>query len=237
MFYIFKKNINMRARIGTIGNLGGGTGKTTVTKFTASKLNDLGFKVLLIDTDLQGDARECYEYDLEHGKTESELFDVKHIHSKHVKEEIKKQYNNYDYIFIDVPPNFEQEGVIENMYLFDFAIIPTHHGNFRKSIKYYQKIVEINGQREELDKEPINVKFALYMMPKLRPTEIADFEKKIIQNNLSQYFLRTVVKHYDKAMSLPGLTYRMEDKTYYDKIDMYLQEIINTIDSTKLNQY
>ena len=122
------------------------------------------------------------------------------------------------------------------MNLLDFVIIPTHHGNFSKSQKYFSEFIKINEMRVEKGYLPTYVKFALYMMPKLRPTEIAEFEREIIENGLSDYFLRSSIKHYDKAMYLPSLMYRMEDKSYYPKIDLMLSEIYNNIEKINIQK-
>jgi len=49
-----------RSQVISFGNIKGGVGKTTVMIFTALTLSELGFKVLVVDTDKQGNATDFF---------------------------------------------------------------------------------------------------------------------------------------------------------------------------------
>lgn len=133
----------------------GGCGKSSTAQALASIIGDKGKKVLLIDSDSQGNTTfasgakpdeylsnvlnridkgkepntdkaicKCERYDLIGGDEYLAIFEHKQIKHTLLKDAIKSIKNDYDYIFIDTPPNLGN--LLKNALLTsDYIIIPT----------------------------------------------------------------------------------------------------------------
>ena len=112
-------------KIISIGNQKGGSGKTTTTIHLASSFTRLGYKVLVIDADVQRTAyrwamAKAFKFDtipleinLQTGK-----------YSQNILSLIKLHYKNYNFILIDCPPAAESEITYSSLLMSDLVIIP-----------------------------------------------------------------------------------------------------------------
>jgi chromosome partitioning protein len=88
----------------TVTNLKGGSGKTTTTAFLAHALENIGRRVLVIDSDPQGSL-------LRWSRAASWSIPVKHLHSPQLGREIAGlDLHGFDAVIVDTPPG-EGDGV------------------------------------------------------------------------------------------------------------------------------
>ena len=114
------------AKIVCLANLKGGVGKSFLTSFFASALQQQGFNTLVIDADdLQHTVGMIRDRDLQKHESIDNLFEVIRTNSIDALDIINNTINDFDYIFIDIPGNFKQAGVIECISFADILLIPT----------------------------------------------------------------------------------------------------------------
>lgn len=116
-----------QAKIICIGNQKGGTGKSTGVSIIANYLSKkTKFNILVVDADdLQQTLMKFREIDLQKGYSIDDLYHLVHISSNDFPKMSQGFIMDYDYIFIDLPGNLKQEGVISCYNLVDYLFIPT----------------------------------------------------------------------------------------------------------------
>lgn len=130
-------------KIISFGNQKGGVGKSTVTSMVANfihtKFKDKGVKVLVVDADdLQNtlfkirmeemkELEELEESENDESKKPEKIdpYELLRMNSKDLVNNIETLKDEYDYIFIDLPGNLKQEGVIGIYAYVDALFIPT----------------------------------------------------------------------------------------------------------------
>jgi len=105
----------------------GGTGKSTgvsiIANYIAQKTN---YEILVVDADdLQQTLMKFREIDLAKGYNIDNLYHLVHISSNDFPKMSQGLIYDYDFIFIDLPGNLKQEGVISCYNLVDYLFIPT----------------------------------------------------------------------------------------------------------------
>lgn len=117
---------NKDAKIITVSNLKGGVGKSFITSTFALKLKKLKMKVLVIDSDnKQRTIQMVQERDKNRGILLDDCYDVLPANSLDAVEYVPQLIKDYDYIFIDLPGNFEQPGVLSAILLSDHIFVST----------------------------------------------------------------------------------------------------------------
>lgn len=117
----------MEAKIITVGNLKGGVGKSTLTSILATYIhNVLKETVIVIDADdLQHTIETIRNDEISGGANPDILFPVLPSNSVDAPSWVENLLADYKYIFIDLPGNLKQEGVINSLLRADLIIIPT----------------------------------------------------------------------------------------------------------------
>lgn len=117
----------MEAKIIAVGNLKGGVGKSTLTSIYATYIhNILKEPVVVIDADdLQHTIETIRKEEINAGADESILFPVLPSNSIDAPDWVGKLIDDFKFIFIDLPGNLKQEGVIKSLLMADVIIIPT----------------------------------------------------------------------------------------------------------------
>lgn len=115
------------AKIIVIGNLKGGVGKSTLTSLYATYIhNVLKKRVVVIDADdLQHTIETIRKVETEAGADPAKLYPVLPSNSIDAPDWLDKLIQDFDYIFIDLPGNLKQEGVVKSLSMADLIIIPT----------------------------------------------------------------------------------------------------------------
>ncbi|GAB4222147.1 MAG: ParA family protein [Francisella sp.] len=96
----------------------GGSGKTTTAINIACGLRELGYNVVIIDMDK--DKPDAYMW---MNKNDSECDFVYKLDEKNVREKVIELKQNLDFIVIDTPPNF-QNAALKSALLSDLIVIP-----------------------------------------------------------------------------------------------------------------
>ena len=113
----------MTARIVTICNQKGGSGKTTVSMCLAGALAAQEKKVLVVDADAQGTATRWAASAEETTTFPAAVIGLSAANAK-VHREVKKFINDYDYIIIDCPPAADSPVPQSALLVSDLAIVP-----------------------------------------------------------------------------------------------------------------
>lgn len=113
----------MVAKIITVCNQKGGSGKTTVSMCLAGALASQGKKVLVVDADAQGTATRWAASAEENTTFPAAVIGLSAANAK-VHREIKKFVNDYQYIIIDCPPAADSPVPQSALLVSDIAIVP-----------------------------------------------------------------------------------------------------------------
>ena len=106
-------------KIVIVGNQKGGVGKSTITAMIASHLFKLEKKVLVIDgDDLQQSLSKIRE------REGGESYELVKSTTREIPGVVDNLKNIYDYIFIDIPGNLKQEGVVNTLLICDKVVVP-----------------------------------------------------------------------------------------------------------------
>lgn len=111
------------AKIITVCNQKGGSGKTTVSMCLAGSLANKGKKVLVVDADAQATATRWAASAEETTSFPAAVIGLSVANAK-VHREIKKFVNDYDYIIIDCPPAADSPVPQSALLVSDLAIVP-----------------------------------------------------------------------------------------------------------------
>ena len=110
-------------RIIAVANQKGGVGKTTTSINLSAALAETGKKVLVIDTDPQGNTTSgIIPANINLSAAEIELIDAEHKEYI-LKEAVKKIMDSYDYIIIDCPPSLSML-TVNAMTTADSVLVP-----------------------------------------------------------------------------------------------------------------
>ena len=109
----------MSAKVIALLQQKGGSGKTTTTLNMAGGLRELGYKVLVADMDK--DKPDAWSWS---AKNEDTIHFAVQIDEKDAREKLMQLKQEYDFIVVDTPPNF-QTAALKAALLADLVVIPT----------------------------------------------------------------------------------------------------------------
>jgi len=113
----------MAAKIICVCNQKGGSGKTTVAMHLAGALSLRRIKVLVVDGDDQGSALEWAALAPEGIPFPSKVCSLAKAGRK-IHQEIKKFFDDYDYIIVDCPPAADSPVAKSSLLVADLALVP-----------------------------------------------------------------------------------------------------------------
>lgn len=142
-----------------IGNQKGGVGKSVITSLEANYLNKYhkNLKTVVVDADdLQSSLYTIRERDIQDldEKEKKNLYRLVKISSNDVQSHIETLQEEYDIIFLDLPGNLKQPGVITAYYLVDILFIPTQASalDIDSTIKFINLYKEVVDVRKKLNR-------------------------------------------------------------------------------------
>lgn len=172
----------MEAKIITVANMKGGVGKSTLTSIFASYLhNNKKNKTLVIDADdTQQTVSMTRKKDLERGIPENTLYEILSTNSLDASEYITSLIPDFDYIFIDLPGNLKQKGVLSCLIQIDLFIIPTtlSDEDLDATIRFIDLLFRDVVPEREQNGLKTNLYGILYKVSK-RSKEYSEFSKNI----------------------------------------------------------
>lgn len=137
-------------KVCAFGNMKGGVGKSTILSVLANYIHtSTDYSVCVVDADdLQRTLSSWRESDLKkEGVIEDDLYDLLSINSKDFPKILNDHLlKEYDFVFVDLPGNLKQAGVISSYAMVDYIFIPTglSSADLDSTIKY------INLYNEEI---------------------------------------------------------------------------------------
>ena len=113
----------MSARIVCVANQKGGCGKTTITMALAYTLARLGYRVLVVDADMQGSASSWSANAPDDAPFPAPVINLAHA-GKSLPSEVRKLVRDYEIILIDCPPAVDSPIPQASLLIADLALIP-----------------------------------------------------------------------------------------------------------------
>ncbi len=150
------------------GNLKGGVGKSKLTAYFGNYLSSKGFKVLIVDGDVNQHTTNIYDSILSENDNSFKVVNYNFAFGN-IDMFVLSMAEAYDYVFVDIPGTIQQEGLLDLYVMMDKIIIPT------------------SNQDEDLDSTCKFINF----ITELRDSEGSKFEGdyKVLLNNYEvQYF-------------------------------------------------
>jgi chromosome partitioning protein len=119
----------------------GGAGKTTIAINVARAFRNMGFSVLLVDSDPQGSARDW------HTENEGDVLDVIGLDRPTIDKDIKRFAREYDYVFVDGAPHLSIMAT-KTILCSNVILIPVQPSPY--DVWASQSLVELIKQRQEI---------------------------------------------------------------------------------------
>lgn len=119
----------------------GGSGKTTISVNVAKAVKDLGYNVLLVDSDPQGSARDW------HTNNGGSVLDVIGLDRPTIDKDIRRFMRQYDYIFIDGAPHLSVM-VTKTILISDIVLIPVQPSPY--DVWASASLVSLIKQRQDI---------------------------------------------------------------------------------------
>lgn len=113
----------MTARIITVANQKGGSGKSTIAMSMAGTMAYMGHKTLVVDADPQGTATQWAGSSPEKMPFPATVVGMAHARGK-LHQMVKPMVKDYDYIVIDCPPSVEEQASQSALLISDVCLVP-----------------------------------------------------------------------------------------------------------------
>lgn len=113
----------MTARVITVANQKGGSGKTSLSMVLAGSIAQRGYKVLVVDADAQGTATQWAGAAPEDKPFPATVIGMAHAQAK-LHQMIKPMMADYGVIIIDCPPSVEGQAAQSALLISDVCLMP-----------------------------------------------------------------------------------------------------------------
>ena len=219
------------ALICSVAHQKGGVGKSTITAILATAIHArTNKKVLVIDCDYQGSLISLREKELEDDKkaiVSAAAYPIVAEDPENIFEVMGKYIEDYDIIFIDMPGNIKQKGIIDLFLLTHVIIIPlvANELDVDSTIKFVEKCVQIQNMKKEegenLRLMGIMNKFSM----KKENRMLVDFAEAL-DIELFENFLRNNVRYDRKISTMVPMGSVMDEE---DEVTLVTNEFIKKL--------
>lgn len=219
------------ALICSVAHQKGGVGKSTITAILATAIHSrTNKKVLVIDCDYQGSLISLREKELEDDKksiVSAAAYPIVAEDPENIFESMGKYIEDYDIIFIDMPGNIKQKGIIDLFLLTHIIIIPlvANELDVDSTIKFVEKCAQIREMKKEEGEDlrlmGIMNKFSM----KKENRMLIDFAEAL-GIELFENFLRNNVRYDRKISTLVPMGSSMDEE---DEVTLVTNEFIKKL--------
>lgn len=247
MFVFINKYINIKQMgqriengiVVSIGNQKGGVGKSVITSLVANYIHkEWGSKlrIAVVDCDdLQGSLHKLRQRDLEDQGTETaNNYRLLQISSEVFPSEVEFLIDEYDIIFVDLPGNLKQPGVLQCYNLVDVLIAPTQ----TSSLDLQSTIDFISMYKSTIipTRESFDLKTAIYGLfsrVDVQNLEFKEYNSEESRKALPVEFLENFVPESKVAFQRNVSTINAYSNTKYENYTDLCEEILDKITSIR----
>jgi len=223
----------------SIGNQKGGVGKSVITSLVANYIHNVWgskLKIVVVDCDdLQASLHKLRERDLEtQNDPNANNYRLLQISSEHLPKQMEFLIDEYDIIFVDLPGNLKQSGVIQCYYLVDVLITPTQTSSL--DIQSTLDFIEMYKERIVPVREEENLATAIFGLFSRVDTQNVDFKEansKETRESLPVEFLQNFVPESKVAFQRNVSTTTPYENVKYNNYVELCEEIIEKITSIR----
>lgn len=146
------------AKIITIACQKGGAGKTTVTMNLAGELSCRGYRILVVDGDIQGSAGAWATAADERRPFRAPVINLAH-QAENIHRAISQHLDAYDIVLVDTPPQDTAPQVPRSLLISDLAVVPISSSwlDLGATTKTLKQIQDIGLTRKDDDALPFRL--------------------------------------------------------------------------------
>jgi chromosome partitioning protein len=223
----------------SIGNQKGGVGKSVITSLVANYIHqEWGekLKIIVVDCDdLQGSLIKLRERDLlvQNGEDDKN-YRLLQISSMDLPSNIEFLTEEYDIIFLDLPGNLKQPGVLKCYTWVDVLIVPTQ----TSSLDLQSTIDFANMYKNEIisEREKLNIKTAIYGLFSRVDVQNIDYKEYNSEKSreiLPIEFLQNCVPESKVAFQRNVSTIETYSNNKYNNYEDLCEEVLSKITSAR----
>jgi cellulose biosynthesis protein BcsQ len=223
----------------SIGNQKGGVGKSVITSLVANYIHQewgKKLKIIVVDCDdLQGSLIKLRERDLlaQNGEDDRN-YRLLQISSLDLPFSIEFLMEEYDIIFLDLPGNLKQPGVLKCYTWVDVLIVPTQ----TSSLDLQSTIDFANMYKNEIisEREKLNIKTAIYGLFSRVDVQNVDYKEYNSEKSreiLPIEFLQNFVPESKVAFQRNVSTIETYTNNRYNNYEDLCEEILGKITSAR----
>lgn len=187
------------AKVISVTNSKGGSGKSTMTVFLASVFSKINKKVLVIDCDEQGSIISAHQTAVDVG--DNILFDVANLDANNDDffDNLENYANKYDYIFIDMPGRGHDNAVKRILYSVEYALIPIGYGDtdIYASQNFITDMINI---KKDMKQQGFDLKIGIFFNNLKKTNKAQDTINSFLENYKNEQTIEILKNSKDKVI-------------------------------------